>query len=77
MKDLEKKINQIRKEINIIDVNDYYNTKIAQLHFNEIDEDQEMNDKLYKMADELNKEFYGDIEQQLKSAKEKLNEIVI
>ena len=77
LKDLEKKINQIRKEINIIDVNDYYNTKIAQLHFNEIDEDQEMNDKLYKMADELNKEFYGDIEQQLKSAKEKLNEIVI
>ena len=77
LKELDNKINQIRKEINLIDVNEYYNVKIEKLHFQESEEDKEMNDKLYKMADELNNEFYNDIEEKLNIAQEKLNELVL
>ena len=77
LKELDNKINQIRKEINLIDVNEYYNVKIEKLHFQESEEDKEMDDKLYKMADELNNEFYNDIEEKLNIAKEKLNELVL
>ena len=77
LKELDNKINQIRKEINLIDVNEYYNVKIEKLHFQESEEDKEMDDKLYKMADELNNEFYNDIEEKLNIAQEKLNELVL
>ena len=77
LKELDNKINQIRKEINLIDVNEYYNVKIEKLHFQESEEDKEMEDKLYKMADELNNEFYNDIEEKLNIAQEKLNELVL
>ena len=75
LKELEKEINQIRKEINLIDINDYYNTRIEQLHFYDSNEDREMSNKLYKMADELNKDYYNDIDFKLKLAKEKINEL--
>ena len=77
LKELDNKINQIRKEINLIDVNEYYNVKIEKLHFQESEEDKEMDDKLYKMADELNNEFYNDIEEKLNIVQEKLNELVL
>ena len=77
LKELDNKINQIRKEINLIDVNEYYNVKIEKLHFQESEEDKEMDDKLYKMADDLNNEFYNDIEKKLNIALEKLNELVL
>ena len=77
LKELDNKINQIRKEINLIDVNEYYNVKIEKLHFQESEEDKEMDDKLYKMADELNNEFYNDMEEKLNIAQEKLNELVL
>ena len=77
LKELEKKINQVRKEINLIDIDDYYNTKIEQLHFHDFDEDKEINNKLYMMADELNKDFYNDIDDKLKLAKEKINELIL
>ena len=77
LKELEKKINEIKKQINLIDINDYYNTRIEQLHFYNSDEDKEANGKLYKMADELNKDFYSDIDIKLKLAKEKINELIL
>lgn len=77
LKELEKKINQIRKEMNLISINEYYNVKIEQLHFHEIEENKDMNNKLYKMADELNNEFYNDIEENLKVAQEKINELTL
>ena len=77
LKELEKKINEIKKQINLIDINDYYNTRIEQLHFYNSDEDKEANGKLYKMADDLNKDFYSDIDIKLKLAKEKINELIL
>ena len=77
LKELNNKINQIRKEINLIDVNEYYNVKIEKLHFNELEEDKETDDKLYKMADELNLEFYNDIVEKLNIAQEKINELTL
>ena len=77
LKQLEKKINQIKREIKIIDINDYYNKRIEQLHFNDFEDDKDINDKLYKMADKLNKDFYNDIDEKLKLAKVKINELVI
>ena len=76
LEELEKKINQIKNGINLIDISDYYNTKIEQLHFHDIEEDKEMNNKLYKMADELNKDFYNDINEKLEIAKTKINEFL-
>ena len=77
MKDLEKKINQIRKELKLIDINDYYNIKIEQLHFSDLEEDKEMDDKLYKMSEDLNNEFYNNIDEKLEVAKEKINELTL
>ena len=77
LKQLEKKINQIKREIKIIDINDYYNKRIKQLHFNDFEDDKDINDKLYKMADKLNKDFYNDIDEKLKLTKVKINELVI
>ena len=77
LKELERKINQIRKEINLISINEYYNVKIEQLHFHETEENKDMNNKLYKMADGLNKEFYNDIDVNLKVSQEKINELTL
>ena len=77
LKELDNKINQIRKDINLIDVNEYYNVKIEKLHFYEPEEDKEMDDKLFKMANELNNEFYNDIDEKLNIAQEKINELVL
>ena len=77
LKELDNKINQIRKDINLIDVNEYYNVKVEKLHFYEPEEDKEMDDKLFKMANELNNEFYNDIDEKLNIAQEKINELVL
>ena len=76
LKQLEKKINQIKKEIKLIDINDYYNARIEQLHFRDFDDSNE-EENLYIMADKLNKDFYNDIDEKLKLAKVKINELLI
>ena len=67
---------QIRKEVKQIYINDYYNEKITKLHFQELDDEDEINNKLLKMADDLNIDFYKDIEDKLDMAKEKLNSLM-
>ena len=76
LKELEKQIVQIRKEVKQIYINDYYNEKITKLHFQELDDEDEINNKLLKMADDLNIDFYKDIEDKLDMAKEKLNSLM-
>ena len=76
LKELEKQIIQIKKEVKQIYINDYYNEKITKLHFQELDDEDEINNKLLKMADDLNIDFYKDIEDKLDMAKEKLNSLM-
>lgn len=72
LKELDKKIKEVRKELNSIDINDAIFEKIEELHFNDedIDENNIVDYKLYNMAEELNKEFYDDIDAKLEMAEE-------
>ena len=74
---MEKKIKQIRKEINFIDINDSIFEKIEELHFNEEDYDENnlVDYKLYNMAEELNKEFYDNVESKLEMIEETINSL--
>ena len=75
LKDLENKIKQIRKEINYIDINDSIFEKIEELHYNEesFDENNLVDYKLYNTAEELNKDFYDNIELKLQMTEEAIN----
>ena len=78
LKELEKRIKQIRKEINYIDINDSIFEKLEELHFKgeEIfDENNIIDFKLYNMAEEFNKEFYDDIEAKLQMAEEAITNL--
>ena len=72
LKELEKRIKQIRKDINYIDINDSIFEKIEDLHFNDEDiiENNVIDYKLYNMAEDLNKEFYDNIEAKLQMTEE-------
>ena len=77
LKELEKRIKQVRKELNYIEINDSIFEKIEELHFNEEDADENnmIDYKLYNMAEELNKEFYDDIDAKLQMAQEAINNL--
>ena len=77
LKELDKRIKQIKKEINYIDINDSIFEKLEELYFKEedIDENNNIDYKLYNMAEEFNKEFYDDIESKLQIAEEAINNL--
>ena len=77
LKELEKRIKKIKKEINLIDINDSIFEKIEELHFKEenIDETNIVDYKLYNMAEELNKEFYDNIEAKLGMTEEAIKQL--
>lgn len=77
LKELEKRIKQIRNEMNLIDINDSIFEKIEELHFKEenIDENNMVDYKLYNMAEELNKEFYDNIEAKLRMTEEAIKQL--
>ncbi len=77
LQELEKRIKQARKETNSIDINDGIFEKIEELHFNDedFDENNLVDYKLYNMADELNKEFYDNVEAKLQMTEEAINNL--
>ena len=77
LQELEKRIKQARKEANSIDINDGIFEKIEELHFNDedFDENNLVDYKLYNMADELNKEFYDNVEAKLQMTEEAINNL--
>ena len=77
LKELDKRIKQIKKEINYIDINDSIFEKLEELYFKEedIDENNNIDYKLYNMAEEFNKEFYDDIESKLQIAEQAINNL--
>ena len=77
LQELEKRIKQARKEANSIDINDGIFEKIEELHFNDedFDENNLVDYKLYNMAEELNKEFYDNVEAKLQMTEEAINNL--
>ena len=77
LKELERRIKEIRNEINAIEISDMLFSKIEDLHIK--DQNNEDNNgvdyKLYNMAEQLNKEFYDDIDLRLQMAEEAINNL--
>jgi len=77
LKELERRIKEIRNEINAIEISDMLFSKIQDLHIK--DQNNEDNNgadyKLYNMAEQLNKEFYDDIDLRLQMAEEAINNL--
>ena len=77
LKELERRIKEIRNEINAIEISDMLFSKIQDLHINDKNnEDNNGEDyKLYNMAEQMNKEFYDDIDLRLQMAEEAINNL--
>ena len=77
LKELERRIKEIRNEINAIEISDMLFSKIEDLHIK--DQNNEDNNgadyKLFNMAEQLNKEFYDDIDLRLQMAEEAINNL--
>ena len=74
---LDKKINKIRNNLNLLDIMDL-NNKINDLKLYEnVDEDNEINEEeLFKQAQEANNDFYDSIDNKLQIAEETINNLI-
>ena len=68
-KELDEKIFQLKKEIELLDNMENFVEQSSLIFFKEAENDKE----IYEKAQNMNKEFYDEIEEKLQMAEEALN----